>query len=101
MALCGIGGVNSTIEGIDFRFLNKNLPTLLVKPAIRVPVTGSFRRKCISMRCRASMSTLFEQNDQMGGSSSGEDELGMVMSDFEVADSVSIGLGGRVSFFLA
>lgn len=95
MALCGIGGVNSTIEGLDFRFLNKNLPTLLVKPAIRVPITGSFRRKCIRMRCRASMSTLSEQNDQMGGSSSGEDELGMVMSDFEVADSVSIGLGGR------
>uniref|UniRef100_A0A7C9B247 Cyclin-dependent kinase n=1 Tax=Opuntia streptacantha TaxID=393608 RepID=A0A7C9B247_OPUST len=99
MALCGIGGLNSTIEGLDFRFLNKNLPTLLVKSAIRVPITSSFRRKCIRMRCRASMSTVSEENDQMREAYSVEDELGMVtkfkMSEFEVSDTVSIGLAGR------
>lgn len=99
MALCGIGGLNSTLEGVDFRFLSKNLPTLLVKPRIRVSNASPVRRKCIRMGCRASKTSVSEANDQIWGSSLVEDELSMVtkykMSDFEVSDSVSIGLGGR------
>jgi len=49
------------------------------------------------------MSTVSEENDQMREAYSVEDELGMVtkfkMSEFEVSDTVSIGLAGRVLLF--
>ncbi|KAL2921869.1 putative plastid-lipid-associated protein 14 chloroplastic [Bienertia sinuspersici] len=102
MAFCRIG-LNSSIEAIDLGFPSINSPTLLVKSSIPSPILRPFnpllRRKCVRMMCKASRSTVSEENDKMGRLNASEDELGLVdkfkMSDFEVSYCVSIGLGGR------
>ncbi|CAO2838644.1 unnamed protein product [Amaranthus hypochondriacus] len=95
---------NSSMEAIDLGFSTLNLPILPVKPAIPSPILRPFdpflSRRCLGMKCKSSAtSTVSEENDKMDGFSSLEDELGLVdkfkMSDFEVSDRVSIGLGGR------
>lgn len=102
MAFCRIG-MNPSMEAIDLRFPSINSPALLVKPVFPSPklrpIDPLLRRKCVRMVCRASKSSVFEENDKMGGLSTVEDELGLVnkfkASDFEISDRVSIGLGGR------
>ncbi|XP_074319814.1 putative plastid-lipid-associated protein 14, chloroplastic isoform X2 [Silene latifolia] len=102
MAFCGIGCVSS-MEGIDLRFISVNSPALLIKPvnkSVNLRILGPLlRRKCVRMLCNASMSSISEEKGEMSGVAALEDDLGLVnqfkMSDFEVSDCVSVGLGGR------
>ncbi|XP_021764131.1 probable plastid-lipid-associated protein 14, chloroplastic [Chenopodium quinoa] len=99
-------GANPSVEAIDLRFPSINSLTLLLKPVFSRPILRPFdqllrrsSKKCVKMTCKASKSIASDENDKMGGLSTVDDELGLVnkfeMSDFEVSDRVSIGLGGR------
>ena len=78
MDFCRIG-VNPTMGAIDLRLPIINSQTLLAKHAFPSPILRPFdpllRRKCVRMMCKASRSSVSEENDQKGGLSSVEDEF--------------------------
>ncbi|GAB2223554.1 hypothetical protein Droror1_Dr00017695 [Drosera rotundifolia] len=103
MALCGIGCVNSSLEGVDLRCLSANsCARVPIGRPVRARCDPSRRRRC-GVRCNASRrSAVLGDNCGVSGSVEEEEEqeeLGIVtrfeMDDFDVSDRVSIGLGGR------
>ncbi|KAL9266577.1 putative plastid-lipid-associated protein 14, chloroplastic [Drosera capensis] len=103
MALCGIGCVNWSVEGVDLWCLRAN-------SCARAPIGRPGRARCVliwrrrgGVRCNASTrSAVLGDNCGVSGSVEEEEEqeeLGIVtrfeMDDFDVSDRVSIGLGGR------
>lgn len=105
MAVCAIG-LSPGLEGVELRFLRVNSSTRLIRTNyfhLIGKASNSIWRNCGRIRCssRNSVSPLESRKNAMElGSVATEEDLDHVMkfkiSDFEISDRVSIGLGGRV-----
>lgn len=107
MALCGIGQCPNW-ERAEIPIRSFNLSTRLVRPTFYGPLTGEIGYSSQIQRSRVRFSISSENATPLESEESAsdtfsdslEEELGHVMkfkmSDFEICDRVSIGLGGRV-----
>lgn len=104
MAVCGIG-LSPGLEGVELRFLRVNSSTRLIRTNyfhLIGKASNSIWRNCGRIRCssRNSASPVESRKNTVElGPVATEEDLDHVMkfkmSDFEISDRVSIGLGGR------